>query len=370
MSATVASATLACRGPGRPPAAGPGPVSGPRAGAAARLDTLIRGYAERGEFQGVALVAEGGRVVYQRAFGPANMEWGVPNTTTTRFHIGSVTKPLTAVLVLQALERGELRLDAPVSTYLPDYPKPAGDRITVRHLLSHTSGLPDFPDVPGLEWNRERLAHSRAELLAEFAALPLRFEPGTDVRYSNFGYSLLVVLLEQVTGRPYAALLQERICAPAGMTRTAAAEPRAVLPERAAGYFRADSGGRRVWRNAPFFDPSVVVGAGDVISTAEDLWRFDQALYDDRLLSAPSRALLFAPTMPAKDNYALGWYVRLPAKHPGPDWARHSGSVNGFSAILLRLPEGRRTVVLLSNAHGVRTTAISDAVKQVLYAGG
>jgi CubicO group peptidase (beta-lactamase class C family) len=125
-----------------------------------------------------------------------------------------------------------------------------------------------------------------------------------------------------------------------------------------------------VWRNAPFFDPSVVVGAGDVISTAEDLWRFDQALYDDRLLSAPSRALLFAPTMPAKDNYALGWYVRLPAKHPGPDWARHSGSVNGFSAILLRLPEGRRTVVLLSNAHGVRTTAIGDAVKQVLYTGG
>lgn len=327
-----------------------------------RIDSLMKSYVSVDQFTGVVLVARHGTHIYENTFGPANREWNINNSLQTKFRVGSVTKPFTAVLVFQAIEKKLLALDGKVGDYLPDYPKKYGDLITIKHLLSHTSGLIDFSEVPGLEWNKERLGHTQTDVLAYFKDRELRFEPGTDFHYSNFGYYLLSVILEKVTSQSYAGLLQHNLFDPAKMINSSVASNKEILPNRADGYFKKDG----KYFNAPFFDQSVVQGFGDVISTAEDLLAFDQALVKSKLLSAQSQQTMYTATLPEKNNYSHGWYVELPAKTDQLGWVRHSGSINGFSAILVRLRGSGHTIILLSNAHGVKTIEISDAIRKLL----
>lgn len=325
------------------------------------IDSLANQYASQADYSGVILVANEGKAIYKKAFGLANREWNIANSVTTRFRTGSVTKPFTAVLVFQAIEKGLLRLEGTVSDYLPDYPNRYGRQITIHHLLAHTSGLIDIPEVPGLEWNKERLGHTQPEMLAYFKDKDLKFTPGTNFHYSNFGYYLLSVILEKVTGQPYEKLLVQNIFVPAGMNNTSVAPNRLVLPNRANGYFKRDGN----YFNAPFFDQSVVQGYGDIISTVDDLFAFDQALRNNTLVSQASQRIMYTPTLPQKNNYAYGWFVQLPSSEEGPAWVRHSGSINGFSAILVRLLSRNQTIILLGNTHGLPTIELSDKLKQV-----
>ncbi len=327
-----------------------------------RIDSLIKSYVLKDQFAGIVLVAENGKPIYENAFGLANHEWNINNSMMTKFRIGSVTKPFTAVLTFQAIEKRKLRLDGKVTDYLPEYPKKYGAQITINHLLSHTSGLIDIPEVPGLEWNKERLGHTQEEVLAYFKDRELKFAPGTDFHYSNFGYYLLSVILEKVTSQSYGNLMQQQIFTPAKMTHSSVAHNREVLPDRANGYFKRDG----KYFNAPFFDQSIVQGYGDIISTANDLLAFDQALANNVLLSSSSQRVMYTATLPKKNNYSYGWFVELPANDHGPSWARHSGSINGFSAILVRLISSNQTIILLSNFHGIQTVKISDAIKGLL----
>ena len=327
-----------------------------------RIHSLLENLAREGRFQGVALVAEQGDAVLHRAYGLANAEWRVSNTISTKFRVASITKTFTAAVVLRLAQEGVLKLRAAVTEYLPAYPKEPGERITLHHLLAHTSGLINDPDVEGFEWSKERLHHTPSEMLALFSTRPLMFAPGRDYRYSNFGYYLLAQIVATVTGKRFGDVLREQIFDPLQMENTSTAENKVVLDQRASGYFVRDG---RHW-NAPPFDTSVVIGAGDIISTAGDLLKWDQALYTDMVLRQEYRDVLFRPTMPEKDNYAYGWYVSLPDKHPGATWARHSGSINGFSSILVRYPQKRQLIVLLSNLHGVQTIPISSRIHEVL----
>jgi CubicO group peptidase (beta-lactamase class C family) len=145
---------------------------------AARLDSVASAYARRGELSGVVLVADHGAVVYEHAFGDANREWHVPNTVATRFRIASTTKQFTAALVLKLVEQGKLRLDAHIADYLPDYPRPQGQQVTLEHLLTHSSGLPDYPHMPRFYEDHAARSHTTSELLALFDSLPLEFTPG------------------------------------------------------------------------------------------------------------------------------------------------------------------------------------------------
>lgn len=327
-----------------------------------RIDSLMKSYVAVDQFAGVILVAHHGTHIYENTFGPANREWNINNSLLTKFRVGSVTKPFTAVLTFQAIEKKLVALDGKVSDYLPDYPKKYGDRITIKHLLSHTSGLIDFSEVPGLEWSKERLGHTQADVLAYFKDRELKFEPGTDFHYSNFGYYLLSVILETVTHQSYADLLKHNIFEPAKMVNSSVAHNKEILHFRATGYFKKDG----QYFNAPFFDQSVVQGFGDIISTAEDLLAFDQALVQNRLLPARSQQVMYTATLPGKNNYSHGWYVELPPRTDQLGWVRHSGSINGFSAILVRLLGSGYTIILLSNTHGVKTTEISDAIRKLL----
>lgn len=231
-------------------------------------------------------------MIYEGGFGLADAAWGVPNAPDVKYHVASVTKMFTALLVMQQVERGVLRLDAPAADYLPNFPVPIDDRITVEHLLTHRSGLVDYVnDLSGDEY-KALYEHRRVpadSVVADMASRPLEFEPGQGYDYSNTGYVLLGLLLEAVTGQTYCALLREDVFAPAGMegSRCIAFEP--VVPRLATPYEEEDG----VLTRAPFFHANYADGV--VYSTVRDLYRFDQALRSGHLLSPALQAAMNTP---------------------------------------------------------------------------
>ena len=247
-----------CRGPHEPQADLPGPDTG----IPARIDAYVRPLADAGELSGTLLVAEGGRVVYERAFGMASYELGVSNTPGTPHGVASVTKLLTAILALRLLDEGLFSLDTRATTFLPDFP--GGSEITVGHLLRHRSGIPhrvtDDSDV-----STPRTAADMTELAG---ARELLFPPGTDRAYSSAGYSVLARVLELATNRDYAQLLSTEIFAPAGAEHSFTANGLTLINGRSEDYLRGGLGPVP----APPADLSFLVGAGSVFSTPRDLY--------------------------------------------------------------------------------------------------
>jgi CubicO group peptidase (beta-lactamase class C family) len=238
----------------------------------AQIGRLLESYHSAGLFDGVALVADRGKVIIEKGYGLASVEWQVPNGPEARYRIGSVTKPLTAILVLQQVKAGRLALDAPISRYLPEYRSDTGARVTIRHLLAHTSGIPTYKGPQILEEVRP-VPHG--ELVRKWCTGDLEWEPGKGWGYNNCGYLLLGVILERVTGKTYAELLREGVTRPGGMADTGVYTSQLVLARRAQGYERDLAGDLRL---APFTEISTALGAGDVYSTARDLFRLDRAL--------------------------------------------------------------------------------------------
>jgi CubicO group peptidase (beta-lactamase class C family) len=208
---------------------------------ATTIDQFISRYQKLGLFNGSALVAEHSQVVLKKGYGLANMEWNIPNAPDTKFRLGSITKQFTATLILQSVEQGKIDLKAPVTRYLPDYPARTGDKVTIHHLLNHTSGIPGYTETPSFG-EKARDPFTPAEFIKTFAGLDLFFEPGTRFSYSNSGYFLLGVILEKVTGQPYQNLLRERIFDPVGMNDSGYDSTRPLMMKRAAGYDKTFDG--------------------------------------------------------------------------------------------------------------------------------
>src|SRR5512145_1892680 len=188
------------------------------------------------QFNGTALVAENGKVVYKGAFGMANMEWGIPNTPETRFRLGSITKQFTAALTLQLVEQGKIKLDAKISDYLPDYRKDIGEKVTIHHLLTHTSGIPSYTSQPGFFENVSRNPYKVADFVKKYTSGHLEFKPGAKYSYNNSGYFLLGAIIERVTGKSYEQVLKENILDPAGMKNTGYDHHDTLIQKRASGY--------------------------------------------------------------------------------------------------------------------------------------
>ena len=326
-----------------------------------RLDALATSYAKAGQLNGTVLVAKQGKIVFVKGYGLANREWNQPNAADTKFRIGSLTKQFTAVLVMQLVEKGQLKIDAPVTTYLPDYPKASGDKITLHHLLTHTSGIPNYTALPSFRAS-STLPTTPAATVQSFAALPLEFEPGSKYAYCNSGYFLLGAIIEKVTGKPYAQVLTDNILKPLGMSDTGYDLPGTVLPKRAAGYAKPES---NMVINTPYIDMSGPYAAGAMYSTVLDLYKWDQALYTTQLLNDASKTLLFKPF---KSDYAYGWTITKRAM--GPDTVavqRHGGAINGFRSHLLRAPKEHHLTVVLDNDANPYTPKISTELLQVVY---
>ena len=254
------------------------------------------------QFNGTALVAENGKVIYKGAFGPANIEWNIPNTPDTKFRLGSITKQFTATVILQLVEQGKIKLDAKLTDYLPEYRKDTGDKVTIHHLLTHTSGIPSYTSQSGFFENVSRNPYKVDEFVKKYASGDLEFEPGSKYTYNNSGYFLLGAIIERVTGKPYEQVLKANIFDPVGMTNTGYDHHDTLIPKRASGYRKTPDG----YTNAPYLDMSIPYAAGSLYSTVEDLLVWDQALYTDKLLSAQSKALMYKPFL---DEYGYGWVI-------------------------------------------------------------
>ncbi len=333
---------------------------------ALHIDQVLQSHAAAEDFSGSALVARDGRILYQHAFGYANLEWKIPNDLQTKFEIGSITKQFTALLVLQFVNEGKISLDRRLSDYLPYYRKDTGNRVTVRQLLSHTSGIPNFISAPGfLDGPVSRTAYSAKDFAQKYCSGDLEFEPGTRFRCSNSGYFLLGAVLEQVSGSSYERLLKDRIFTPVGMNDSGYAHSETIIPHRASGYERSSNG----LQNARFYDMSIPFAAGAMYSTVGDLFLWDQALYGDRLLPANLRELLFKPNL---ENYGFGWAILIPqpgSPNAGETVPMHDGAIFGFQSVIERLPKQRELIVLLDNTDSPKLLEIALEIRRVLSEG-
>ncbi len=241
----------------------------------AKVDEYVRPYVEMRDFSGAILIAKEGRVLVRKAYGMANFELGVPNTPGTRFRIASLTKTFTAAAVLHLRDEGKLKLNDPVTKYLPDCL--AWDKVTIQHLLTHRSGIPDYGRISGYA-DMSLKSLSLKEAVDWFKGQPLDFSPGNKSRYSNSGYVVLAHLIEKLSGRSYEQYLRKTIFEPLGMRSTGQARDDVLVKNRAAGYSIAPTEDRI--ENAPWSDISLKTGAGSLYSTVDDLYRWYRAVRD------------------------------------------------------------------------------------------
>ncbi len=324
-----------------------------------KVDELLKQYHGYGQFNGSVLVAEKGKVIYKKGFGMANMEWAIPNQPDTKFRIGSVTKQFTATLVLQLVEEGKIKLDGHLSDYLPDYRKDTGDKITIHQLLNHTSGIPSYTGRPNFFAEVSRNPYSVTDFVKKFASGDLEFEPGSKYSYNNSGYFLLGAIIEKVTGKSYETVLKERILEPLAMTNTGYDHHASILQKRASGYEKTPAG----YVNAAYLDMSLPYAAGSIYSTVEDLYKWEQSLYENKILSADSKKLMFTPGL---SNYGYGFIIAdqpIGKTDQKTKVIQHGGGINGFNSLLTRLVDKQQTVILLDNVglgrfHGNITNSI------------
>jgi len=328
---------------------------------AERLDALLAPYAGDGTPGVAAIVIRNGAVEYAASRGLADVERGVPIGPRTVFDLASVSKQFTAMLAMMLHQEGLLDYDAPVAGYLPELGR-FGPTLTVRHLLTHTSGLPDYYDAlartatPGdFISNRQALA-----FLAGWGE-PV-FPPGDRFEYSDVGYEMLALVLEKASGEPFGDLLRRRIFAPLGMSDTFLRDrPDEPAPQRARGYTPVGAG----FVPVPDHPLDCLVGSGAIDTTLEDMRRWDAALEDGRLVS---RATLDEALRPMRLNgggespYAFGWFL-------GRDlWRRrleHPGSWNGYQSYIVRYPDLRFTVVLLANRSDVDLRDLAHRIVRI-----
>lgn len=302
-----------------------------------RLDQQARAYLEMGRFQGAVLVARDGKPILSKGYGKANLEWGVDVTPDTKFRLGSVTKQFTGMAILLLEEEGKLSTADPLHKLVPEAPD-SWRGVTIHHLLTHTGGVPSFTSIP--EYMKNKLQPAPPlESLKWVAAKPLEFTPGERFKYSNTGYTLLGLIVERASGMGYGEFVQKRIFGPLGMKDTGYDTQREVVARFASGY----SQGPRGLRPAEHIDMTVPHGAGALYSTVLDLMKWDAALREGKLLSAASYEKYFRPE---KDGYAYGWSVET---RDGVKQISHGGGIDGFSTMIVRVPEQKLVVVTLSN---------------------
>ncbi len=307
-----------------------------------KVDQLFGSYA--GEQPGVAvMVIKNGAPVFKKAYGLAHLEEKIPVATQTNFRLASVSKQFTAMSIMLLVERGKLTYETSLLEIFPGFPD-YGDAITVRHLLQDTSGLIDYegliPDTATVQ------VLDKDVLRMMMAQDSTYFKPGEQFRYSNSGYAVLAMIVEKISGKSYAAFLQENIFAPLEMANTIAYEKGLYVAHHRAMGYRVEEG------KAVFSDQSLtsaVLGDGGIYSSVEDLFKWDQALYTNRLVNAATLAQAFTPGAlndGAKTEYGFGWFV---SEHRGRARVRHSGSTCGFRNELQRYPEDKFTVIILTN---------------------
>ena len=333
-----------------------------------KIDELFTRYHELDKFQGAVLVAVGDSIIYQGAFGYANMEWEIPNTVETKFRISSMTKAITRILVLQLVQQGLLKLDGKITDYLPYYRKDIGNKVTILNLMKHISGIPNISEYPNFRFDEIRNPHPVDSLVVKWCSNDLEFEPGSQRKYCNSGYIILGAIIEKVTGKPYQEILQEYILTPAGMDNSGLADERKVIEKMASGYRLTKNG----YVKEPVTHLANLHAAGQMYSTVGDLWKLDKALYTDLLLSKQMIDQMFKPD---SNNWAIGWRVprRLyPNQTDSVTTTWYGGGYEGFHSFSQRFFEPKIFLAFFNNTDNMKFPrdlrgVISDGIINILF---
>jgi CubicO group peptidase (beta-lactamase class C family) len=316
-----------------------------------KVDSYVQPYLEMKAFSGSILIARGGEILLAKGYGLANYELDVPNTPQTKFHLASISKTFTSAAVMILEERGLLVVQDRLTKYIPDYPN--GDKITIHHLLVHTSGIPNINDFPEYsDWSR--LPQTTASLVEKVKNRPLNFEPGARYNYSNSNYNLLAYIIERVSGRSYGDFLKETIFDPLGMRDTAHDGRAAALVKNvASGYTPA---GTEDLEKTPYLDWTIKTGNGSIYSTVEDLYKWDRALVTEKILSRAALDKTFTPHVDEAVGY--GWFI---GRRLNRRCIRMSGRSPGFQGEIHRYVDDDACVIVLGNNYsGAASFMIND----------
>jgi CubicO group peptidase (beta-lactamase class C family) len=332
-----------------------------------QIDALVSKFHDYNQFTGSVLVSHHGKVIYKKGFGLANRETNTSNTPDTRHRLASVSKQFAATVIMQLVAEGKLKLEVPITTYLPAYPKATGDQITLHHLMTHTAGIPNYTSF---ENYREVMGKSMtpAEIVALFSNEPLEFSPGEKYAYSNSGYVLLGHIIETVTGKSYGEVLQQKIFGPLNMINSGYERADDNAKNKAIGYNQVGN----VFEPAQYIHMSIPHAAGALFSSVEDMHLWNEAQYTAKLLPKKYLDLIFAPHIPSYStaHYAYGWEIgTLPVGNSGTtvNTVYHSGGINGFSTMNVRIPDEKSSIVILSNSSGSSVQDMLRAINGILH---
>ena len=321
-----------------------------------KFDEYLNALYANETFSGTVLVAKGDQVVYQNGYGYAVAEHQIQNTPKTRFRLGSITKQFTSMAVMQCIEKGKISLEGKITDYLPNYPKTTGNKVTIHHLLNHTSGIPSYTNDKELMKNRGSIVEAPEEFIKRFQDKALEFEPGSDYRYNNSGYYLLGMILEAVEGKPYDEVIANQIFKPLGMHNSGFEHYQDAIPLMANGY----SGIGKVPFRSMNIVTDIAYSAGALYSTVEDLLLWSKAFQAGQLISKASMNKILTP---GKDDYGYGWSIS--DIHNRKNYA-HGGGIDGFSTFIGIFPEEEVTVIVLSNYEAAQAGKISLDLSAVL----
>lgn len=327
-----------------------------------QLQEYLESLAATGQFMGTVLVAQKGVVLINDGYGSADIEDGQPNTPQTQLRIGSLTKQFTAAAILRLQELGRLDVNDPLSAYLPDFP--GGEQITIHHLLTHSAGVPNYTRRPDLA-QVVQTPTTLDNLLLEISSQPLDFQPGQQFAYSDSGYVVLTKLIEVVSGQSYVDFMQEQFFDTLGMSRSGYDYLHDGLESPAAGYQMSPNGPLR----AVDTESSWASGAGALYSTTQDLYLWDRALADGRVLQQSSQEAMFEPWVEMGQGYAYGygWEIGQMAGRPSQT---HAGNIFGFGSFLARFPEDDATIIILGNGLQLSPRSIAEDLAAILFADG
>lgn len=329
------------------------------------VDAYVEPLVETNNFYGVVLIAQGDEVLVGKGFGLASIELGAPHTPESVFHIASVSKPFTATAILLLAERGLIDLEAPLSDLLPDYPN--ADRLTIRDLLLHTSGIPDInvqPVYQELSLHRQ----TPADLVDAFKDLPLAFEPGSRFSYSNSNYNLLALIIERTSGMSYGEFLDREFFTPLALSHTGhPGEAQDVIPHMVDGYLPVDRIGLA---RAPWLDWTAKTGNGSLYSTASELHTWVRAFFGGELLTSETMETALADQLTDVEVGGLVnnlGYVWGSVEHLGRRRHHFIGRSPGFSATLLYYPSDELTIIVLSNTYSLASVPAANAFAAMVF---
>jgi len=323
-----------------------------------KIINYIKDYSKEYEFSGTILVAQGSTIILNKAFGMADYENNIPNTTQTAFEIASTTKQFTATAILKLQEKKLLNVQDQLSKYIPGYPN--GDEIKIYNLLNHTSGIHDYVEsTESIESGNH--ASTLEELIELFKNKPLDFDTGTEFEYSNSNYILLGYIIEKVSKKNYKDYIKENILKPLNLSNTGFLSNKATIKDKALGYDTIDNN-ENEYKKAIDTEGSLISSAGEIYSTVEDLYRWEEALYGGKIINKESLKEMFTPN---SSDYGYGWFVYESSK--GNKIISHGGNLSGYTSYVKRNVDKKYLIIILSNRdYDPYVNYISTAVSEIL----